>query len=369
MTMGGYYLSPLVRMRRGRSPRGTDQTRANWILGADNDRALVWAEDRIAGSGVERIAEDGAERIAGSARRTLADWLRDWATIPSRWSVRDTLAAALLVPPTRWAPLRPSRRRRQYEVYLGPDGLFWSAPSRRQFLTALGAAALVANLPVALTARRRTKTFVDAFTRADADLDGSTSSDGLFAWDEIDGTDFTVLSNQCRRALSGANFSTARADADLDTDDHYAQVVLAAWSHSGGGANAISAGVLCRFTGAAGTAGYGFEVTDQTTPDRRIYRYDTDANIANDSSSTTSGTIRLEVDGSSLTAKVNGGTVLGPSTNSQFAGQLRTGISSYITPGASGSTMDFDSFEAGDIVAGPAGTSSRMTLLGVGDSW
>jgi hypothetical protein len=190
------------------------------------------------------------------------------------------------------------------------------------------------------------KTFADTFNRTAANLNGSTSSDALFTWLEVDGTAWTGTAN--RIELAGiVNFNTARANADLDTDDHYAQVALVAYTRLAG---AVFAGVYCRWT--ASTDGYGFEVGNTfNTNLRRTYRYDTDANIASDATATTSGTIRLEVDGSSITGKLDGATILGPSTNTQFTGQLRTGLSGYSATNA-GNLVALDDFGAGDLTTG-----------------
>jgi hypothetical protein len=321
-----YYDAPLVRMGpRGRSPVGSDQSRSNWVL--FGDRALLWTEDVVSDARLDRWADDAPEHLAVTTRTKLATWLGD--RTPGHQQRFDlSIVDALRTPPSgRWPALRPSKTRRQFEVWLGPSGLLWSEAA-----------------PVT----KNSKTFVDAFTRANGNLTGTTSTDGLFQWLDVDvGTDsLNILGNLIEASVNNG-FRTCRADADLDTDDHYAQVQF---SGPIAYATAGALGVLVRFTGAAGTAGYGLEVGNTGSNFRRIYRYDTDANVTADATAPpTAGTLRLEVDGSSLTAKIDGATILGPSTNTQFAGQLRTGISGYSV--TSGTNLQFDNFEAGDLVS------------------
>lgn len=324
-----YYLAPLVKAARGFEPQGADsQAERNWIL--LHDKAILWTRDPV--PGITKLAEDAEEIISAATILGLSN-LRGDGKIPEIKSIADSIADLLTDPPPRWKGLRPSKKNSRFEVWLGPNGLLWSRP---------------------VESRKNSQTFNDTFNRANANLGGSTSSDGLFTWLEVDGTAWTIVSNTAR-CDGNVNFNTARANADLDTDDHYSQALISTFTRDTG--TFLTPGVLVRWTGA--TSGYGFEVGiyGGNNSVRRTYQYNDDANIASDTTTTTSGTIRIEADGSSVTGKVNGVTALGPSTDTTHTGQLRTGISNYST--GTGNVMAFDDFQAGDLVAGVAIDAER----------
>ena len=328
-----YYLSPLTAANRGRSPVGWDSMAGvNWTL-LDNDLALLWLPSAIVDARLKLLGDDKSERLATATRTELSNLSSDRTYKPSD-TFQDTIWGLFRnAPVNRWGPLGPSKMRQRYELWLGPGGA-------GQNLFQFEAAVVGPN----------SKTFADTFDRANANLTGSTSSDGLFTWLDVDvgGNNWDIVSNAAS-ASAGDGFRTCRANADLDTDDHYSEAVIGTATYSTGG----TLGVLARFV-VTSTAGYGFEIGNVGGNLRRTYRYDTDANIASDTTApATSGTLRIEVDGSSITAKISGSTVLGPTTNTQFAGQLRTGISAYSD--TAGTSLTFASFGAGDlVVAGKA---------------
>lgn len=322
-----FYRSPLVPVTRGRSPIGWDVPGANWVL--FGDVALLWTPTAVVTAGVNQLSIDPDEILGAAAQNRLTTLCGD-GRVFTGMTLRQAIVNILKVPPVdgRWGGLRASKIRRRLEVWLGP-GVSVGQPLFSE--------------PAAIGPS--SKTFVDDFNRGDGNLDGSTSSDAQFAWLEVDGTAWQINGNTAHIPIS-SGFCTARANADLDTGDHYAQFTIANWTRIS--TDILFAGPLVRWTGANG---YGFEAGNNAgTPLRRIYRYDNDANLATDATNTESGTWRLEVDGSSLTALVDGAPILGPITNTQWAGQLRTGISAFDEPGSS---VKVDNFEAGDLLVTP----------------
>lgn len=321
-----YYLTSLVAANRGRSPAGWDsQGGANWIL-LDSDEALLWLPSAIVDARLARLGDDADETLAAATRTRLNQLTAD-RTYRGSDTLGDTIVGLLRNAPTgRWGVLRPSKVRQRYEVWLGPGG-----PGRNLLYSEFAVAG------------PSSKVFNDTFDRANGNLTGTTSSDGKFAWLDVDvgGNSWDILTNQAS-ATTSDGFRTCRANADLDTDDHYSQGAITCTY-----GNNAAIGFLVRFVSTA-SAGYGGEIGNIGGNFRRTYRYDTDANVASDTNApATTGTLRIECDGSSITAKLNGTTFLGPTTNTAFAGQLRTGISAYSNE--TGNTLIIDNFEAGDL--------------------
>lgn len=324
-----FYRSPLVSVTRGRSPIGWDVPGANWML--LGDVALLWAPTAVTDAGVNQLSIDPDEVLGAAAQNRLATLCGD-GRVFTGMTLRQAVINVLRVPPVdgRWGALRPSKIRRRLEIWLGP-GVTAGQPLFSE--------------PAVIGPS--SKTFVDTFDRADANLNGSTSSDALFTWAEVDGTLWTITSNQAHIPSASSTFATAQAAADLDTDDHYCEFTISDWTRVS--TQTLFLGPAVRFSGGVG---YVLDIGNQAgSPLRRIYRYDNDATLVSDVTNTESGTFRIEVDGSSLTGKLNGATILGPTTNTQFTGQLRAGITAFID--GVGSSGKIDNFEAGDLFAAP----------------
>lgn len=216
---------------------------------------------------------------------------------------------------TRWRSLRASRRRRRFEVWLG--GLLWQMP-------VVAGGAIVS----------------DNFNRADSVVLGS-SPEG-WSWTEVVGN-FDIVSNTASDQVGGE--SSARADIDLASDDHYAQ---AACVKDNPGSN--EPGVLCRHAAAATTYYRGILRKD-TGANSAILQKVVNGSITNLTLGTSSGftlpwTIRLEVDGSNLEL-FGDGLSQATGTDTEITGNTRTGILSI------GNTdrVRLDDFEAGDLGA------------------
>jgi hypothetical protein len=203
-----------------------------------------------------------------------------------------------------------------------------------------------------------TTTITDDFDRANAEALG-TSAEG-WSWTEVIG-DLDIFNNQAIY-LNQAD-SAARAELDLSSDDHYAQVSVTA---SGGGST--NREVMTRFSSDA-------------SPDHDYYRFITRSTSSNthrlfkvvNGTSTQIGatvdeeapsmpfTLRGESDGSSHALKIGGVTKI-TQTDTAITGHLRTGFGASTSP-----TAAFDNFEAGDLVvpaeAPVSAGSARLLIL------
>jgi hypothetical protein len=312
-----YYLSEIVQAGpRRKVVRGAEEPGANWIV-RDRGRAILWVPSPVTEQTLLRKFADDAGETMAVASRTLLSNFSD-KVLPSR-TVRQTIVDLLRFPEAgRSKPLsRPSKQRRRYEIWLGPGGrgknLLWSAPAQ------IGPS---------------TKTFVDNFNRTAGNLDGSTSSDANFTWDEIDGTGWVTNGTQAALGTGITEFATAQAAANLDTSDNYSQVVLSDWTLV---LNTLSAGVVCRFSA---SSGYSFEtITQIAVGATRILKYYVDDTpLDSDTTVTQAGTLYVEADGSSISA----------SADTEYPTGLRCGIVGFSAHASN--SFRFDNYECGDIV-------------------
>lgn len=171
-------------------------------------------------------------------------------------------------------------------------------------------------------------TITDDFDRADSTSLGTAS--GGFSWTETLGGNLSIVSNAATGVSGGINL--ARAESDLDTADHYAELFMA---QAGDGH-----GLVVRFDPTANN-GYLCEIS---TDSCRIFRMDAGSLTQIGSSGAGDGglnkTIRLSITGSNLTLTIDGvtNTTASDSNHTSFT---RTGIY------ANNNGTSY-SFEAGD---------------------
>jgi hypothetical protein len=297
-------------------PLGGDATGASWIWLGDA-AALLWVDSALADAKLKPISDGKIETVISAARISLNNFLTD-RTISSGSKFDAVVADLLQNPPVgRWNPLRPSKQRQQFEIWLGPksDRLLW-----RSFQ--------------ALS--KNSKSIVDTFDRADSNLDGSTSSDTLFVWDEIQGTIFTILSNALVLDPPDASdyWCVALADYSMDTDDLYCQLDL----------------VLTDVNGSHTFGEVGVRHTTGAFA-RNIYIFSNDSSLGSDSGTdSTTATIRIEADGSSIQGKVDGSVVLGPYTDTTHSSQVKTAVAAYAHELVGSILVSINNFAAGDLV-------------------
>lgn len=172
-------------------------------------------------------------------------------------------------------------------------------------------------------------TISDNFNRADQSGLGTAS--GGFSWAHVVDT-MNILSNEARTPGWGAT-RISRAEADLSSDDHYAQITIVsgAW------------GVNTRFASGADTSYNGTYGTGYNALRKRIAGVDTELDHG---SSVTPTTIKVESDGSSQTMYFDGVSEAS-GTDTAITGNLRTGIM------AGSFDTSADNFEAADLGGGP----------------
>lgn len=188
-----------------------------------------------------------------------------------------------------------------------------------------------------------TTTITDNFNRANSSTLG-TSSEG-WSWTEQEDPDgLEILNNQARLSTTGDK--TARADSDLDSDDHYGQILIAARTI----VSALAGhGPTARHSASALTF-YLFHVQSNDANEKLYKRVTgTFTALTADASITQSipDTMRIDCDGSILTGDYNGVDIFGNVTDTAITGNLRCGFYGGIT-GAS-NTIDIDDFEAADL--------------------
>lgn len=164
-------------------------------------------------------------------------------------------------------------------------------------------------------------------------------------WTEVEGTSWGIVSNRADLAVA-AGTSTARADADLETIDHFAQVTIAAITHVPGGAH--RGGVICRKDNTATLTYYRWydDEDDQLCHLGKIVAgIGTELGTANQAIA--GDVLRLEVAGSNIRAYRNGILQLSV-VDTEIATGRRCGVT-----GANDTAlqvMQLDTFSAGDIV-------------------
>lgn len=178
-------------------------------------------------------------------------------------------------------------------------------------------------------------TITDSFNRADADPLGS-SSEG-WSWTEVNG-DLDIVSNEAK-GMSVATNSRGRAESDLSSDDHYAEIDMIT----------EEGGPLTRYAAAADTCYWFFSDAG------RIFKVvtGTPTELASSTSVAGPATMRLITDGSSLEGTVGGTNRVGPITDTAITGNTRCGLEHDLN----GRTT---AFTAADLTAPPVGDPPGM---------
>lgn len=192
----------------------------------------------------------------------------------------------------------------------------------------------------------------ESFNTADSDTLGPD-----LTWTELEG-DTDIVGNKARTALTGT-WSSARADTDLSSSDHYSEIAM----HLGASGTSAQCMSTCRKDGTATiTQYYGQAIGDGDwfIGKRTAGAF---ASIAGPFSSAISlGDLnRLSVNGSSLSLQHNGSSI-GGVTDTSITGNLRCGFSGRFT---GGSTVEFDFFEAADLVGGVGAGGGRLIAIGI----
>jgi hypothetical protein len=194
-------------------------------------------------------------------------------------------------------------------------------------------------------------TITDDFTRANQSNLGTAS--GGWSWGVVTGQ-IDISSNQAAGTGAGGTNSSSRAETDLSSDAHYAQVTQV--SASIGSRNFSPA---ARFDAGA-TTYYLFAVmaSGSGTYKRVTGTYTLITSATND---TNAGLVlKIECNGSTITGYKGGASAASSSDPSGITGNLRTGVQ------AERVNQIGDDFEAADLGGGAALRRYSMTLTGVG---
>ncbi len=203
-------------------------------------------------------------------------------------------------------------------------------------------------------------TLTDTFA-GDGNLHGRTPSGGLGGtWEEFAGSVYTALlttGGVCRHDVS-VPVGRGRLNDDLSTDDHYCQlsIVTSAIASATRGI-----GPVVRYAAAAHTFYHMY--CEPAGNDFEMYKYaaDTPTEIGTNTANTWSlpDTVKIQIDGSTLSASVNGGADLFSTTDTAITGNVRCGIESYIDAGQT----DLDDWEAADVGVAPPASTAPLSVV------
>ena len=188
-------------------------------------------------------------------------------------------------------------------------------------------------------------TITESFDKAD----GANLGPDL-AWTAVTGT-WRTDSNRGGKSATGSVVEMCRADSDLSSADHYAQVVVVLNSAFGGPCcRCPSSSTMTFYVAFAGSPVYITKLVSGAQ-----------TNLTSGSGTTTNDTLQIRASGSTITARVNGTQVLSV-TDTAITGNLRCGLHLfYATAG------NFDAFQAADLAANytssPAGSCSAAGTL------
>ena len=196
-------------------------------------------------------------------------------------------------------------------------------------------------------------TITESFDTADSDTLGPN-----LTWTELTG-DWDIVSNEAALQTT-ATRAYVRANTPLATDDHYSQIKM---TNDFGGGTYWEIAPMCRKDNSGTITCYLLIAQNINVGNegRALYRINSGSltSLASDTGLITVNDIfRIEADADQLTGKVNGSTVLGPTTDgSPITGNLYCGFEGY--HGNTAGVVRCDLFEAGDLAAGAVGIESE----------
>ena len=292
---------------------------------------------------LRKIADDPTERPSNLIRNVWQNELGISFQSPNSTLINALIAEILRdhgrTDGTRWGVLRPSKMRQRFEIYLGGTEPIWTAPA---------------------PPTPSTQTFTESWP-----TDSTTISSGQDqAWTEEGDLE---VSGGTIRPVSAApgTFVGAKCNSTLDTENQYHEAtytlvvpgsgvngVYATCRH---GDNSNNYFLLLRHIGAS--------------PGRRIRKVvaGVETGFAADSTSPgTGGTMKLVVDGSTITGYQDGAVILGPATDG--TPELLTNFNGGIILTTDGTTIGDATLDGHTIadIAVPGGGRRLRQLMGVG---
>lgn len=191
--------------------------------------------------------------------------------------------------------------------------------------------------------------FMDTFTGSDGNLAGSLT------WSEYLSTEWTRTSNTAYASGVTASAAEARAEHDTATDD---QVVQAEMAYTYVSAGNFRCFIIARkdSTTTRDFYAFGFQRDSGVNVYRILERNAGSPTTLADSAGSTSSpaTIKIRVDGTSISGYVNGALVAGPVTDATISGNTRGGLA--FTGGDAADDCTADNFSIADATSGRKGT-------------
>lgn len=197
----------------------------------------------------------------------------------------------------------------------------------------------------------------DNFNRADST---NINTGAPFTWGGTEIASAQIVSNALRNQTTNANSKFLRAESDLPSSNHFSQLTLFLSTTT-----TLSAGPRARCNATDSTC-YGTTVA-QNSANYRLSRYDAAGGVTilatkTTAVSPTSGKVlRIEVNGSTLTSLLGGGTDSLTTTDTTITTGVRAGI---VMSGSTGGVrVGGDDWSAGDLFnTVPATASTSITL-------
>lgn len=179
--------------------------------------ALGWTPSDIPDGRVQTICDDKLDTMLPARRALLGNLLTD-RTLTATDRFNDIVGNMYKTPPAgaAWGALRPHMGRGQLEVLLGPGNFLGAGPSNPGLLWS----------QVADVRGPHSQATTDTFNRANGNVSGSTSSDGLFTWTLVKGASarIQISSNQAVTTRAGTDVDIVLLSSlSMDTADVWAQ--------------------------------------------------------------------------------------------------------------------------------------------------
>lgn len=205
-------------------------------------------------------------------------------------------------------------------------------------------------------------TYTESFNTANSDTLGPDQT-----WTELTG-DWDVVSNLCECQAVSNNSAALRMDADLSSDNHYAQFSLTQLGNGSGASNDANGPAVRKDSTATLTFYTARAARNPSTGSSLLLQKcvgGTFTSLGSGGSITISlpDTVRVEANGSTIDGYYDG-VLIDSQTDTAITGNLRTGARVFTT---TTTKTRFDSFECADLaVAGGAGPIFRGRALGRG---
>jgi hypothetical protein len=317
-------------------------------------RMLCAADSLPDGGGINQLASTFGDTVTAPRKAAIEAALGVTLTASNIIDViAEVLTTHARLDGTRWKPLRAGRDGK-YKIWLGGGAAAWQQTAWLWDEWRIRDNGLVADATnYGLEFLQPALAWATSIAE---DWNCSDSADLTcdLTWTETSGTEWAITSNQVSvSGLTGVQTKAARADSTLAGDDHWAQVELVAATADNSGT--VRCGPLARKANNATATFYLFvanHVNSAFTQYETAKRVSgTLTSLATDATDPVAGeTMRVYIDGSSLSGYVNGVLRVGPTTDTDITANTYTGIA-YSSNNVTTQSCTLDNFSAADITA------------------